>query len=92
MNTLTLSAQPSLNQLNNLIRRVPAYPISVSSLLEIAKLSKQPKEVVDFYQSFNHDQIFEDSDELQSRSEQVEIMRQAGKETPREWEVAPEDY
>lgn len=88
----TLRAQPSLTQLNRLIRLVPAYPITVSKLLKIAKSSRQPKEVINFYENFNHDQKFDSPDELQSRSEQVELMRQSEKDMPKEWEVAPEEY
>lgn len=88
----TLRPQPSLTQLNRLIRLVPAYPVSISKLLDIARASRQPKEVVNFYENFNHDQVFDSHDELQSRSEQVELMRQSEKDMPREWEVAPEEY
>jgi hypothetical protein len=71
---------------------VPAYPITVSRLLDIARSSRQPKEVVNFYENFNHDQVFEDSEDLQGRSEQVEMMRQSEKDMPKEWETAPEEY
>jgi len=91
MNT-ALNAQPSLTQLNRLIRLVPAYPITISRLLDIARSSNQPKEVVNFYENFNHDQIFATSDDLQNRSEQVELMRQEEKNMPRELETAPEEY
>jgi hypothetical protein len=92
MNSMALQAQPSLTQLNRLIKKVPSYPISVSDLLHLAKASKQPKEVLDFYKTFNRDQVFENPDDLQGRSEQVEVMRQEEKEMPKEWEVAPEEY
>ena len=87
-----LRAQPSITQLNRLIRIVPAYPITISRLLDIARSSRQPKEVVSFYENFGRDQIFDSSDDLQSRSEQVEMMRQSEKDMPREWETAPEEY
>jgi len=92
MNTVTLQSQPSLTQLNSLIKSVQSYPISVSGLLDLARASKQPKEVLDFYKSFRQDQVFEDPDDLQSRSEQVEMMRQEEKDMPRELETAPEEY
>jgi len=91
MNAKSLKAQPSLIQLNKLIRKVPSYPISISELLHLAKADKQPKEVVDFYKTFRHDQIFESPDDLQSRSEQVDLMRQEGKDMPKEWVVPEED-
>ena len=91
MNAMSLKAQPSLIQLNKLIRKVPSYPISISELLHLAKADKQPKEVVDFYKTFRHDQIFESPDDLQSRSEQVDLMRQEGKDMPKEWVVPEED-
>jgi hypothetical protein len=92
VNSMTLQGQPSLTQLNRLIEKVPSYPISVPDLLHLAKASKQPKEVLDFYKTFNRDQVFESPDDLQGRSEQVEVMRQEEKEMPKEWEVAPEEY
>lgn len=92
MNTVTLKPQPSLAQLYGLIKQVPAYPISVSGLLDLAKASKQPKEVLDFYKTFRPDQVFSDPDDLQGRSEQVEMMRQEEKDMPRELETAPEEY
>ena len=87
-----IRVQPSITQLNRLIRLVPAYPITVSKLLRLARSSHQPEEVVNFYENFNHDQVFNDQDDLQSRSEQVELMRRSEKDMPREWEVAPEEY
>lgn len=92
MNTVRLQSQPSLAQLNNLIKRVPAYPISVSGLLDLARSSRQPKEVLDFYKTFRQDQVFDDPEDLQSRSEQVEMMRQEEKDMPQELEKAPEEY
>jgi hypothetical protein len=92
MNTVALQPQPSLTQLNRLIEQVPAYPISVSGLLDLAIASKQPKEVLDFYETFSRDQVFENPDDLQGRSEQVGIMRQEEKDMPRELETAPEEY
>jgi hypothetical protein len=88
----SLRVQPSITQLNRLIRLVPAYPITISRLLDIAKSTRQPKEVVNFYENFDHDQVFDNSDDLQGRSEQVEIMRESEKDMPREWEFAPEEY
>jgi hypothetical protein len=91
VNAMTMQAQPSLTQLNRLIKMVPAYPISVEGLLHLAKTSRQPKEVLDFYKTFRRDQVFEDPDDLQNRSEQVDVMRQERNEMPKEWEVAPEE-
>jgi len=92
MNALALQPQPSLTQLNRLINQVSAYPVSVSDLLDLAKASRQPKEVVDFYKTFNRNQVFYSPDELQGRSEQVEMMRQEEKDMPKELEMAPEEY
>jgi len=87
-----LRAQPTITQLNRLIRLVPAYPVTISKLLKIAHSSRQPKEVVNFYENFDHDQVFHSSEDLQNRSEQVELMRLSEKDMPREWEIAPEEY
>jgi hypothetical protein len=85
-------AQPSLTQLNQLIDKVPNYPVSVRSLLKLAKISKQPKEVVNFYQDFGKDMVFDDQDDLKERTEQVEIMREEGRDMPPEQLRAPEEY
>jgi hypothetical protein len=90
MNTITLQSQPSLNQLNRLIKLVTSYPISASRLVDLARRNKQPKEVEDFFRTFPQDIVFADRDDLKERSEQVEIMRQEEKDMPPEQQLAPE--
>lgn len=91
MNAISLQAQPSRSQLDSLIKQIPRYPISISGLLDFARKHKQPKEVLEFYGGWR-DQVFESPDELQERTEQVEMMRQEEKDMPPEQLVATEEY
>jgi hypothetical protein len=91
MGFLFLQAQPSAAQLNSLIRKVPAFPISLSGLLDFARKNKQPKEILEFYANWR-DQVFDSPDELRERTVQVEMMRQEEKEMPPEQMVATEEY
>lgn len=88
----SLALEPSLNQLNKLISQVSAYPVSIADLLNLARLTRQPKEVLDFYATFQPDQVFNDPDDLQSRSEQVEILRHVKHDMPPDQQIAAEEY
>jgi hypothetical protein len=78
-----------MNQLYNLIDRVPRYPLSVQRLLKIAHDIGAPKEVVNFYKSFGNDQVFENQEDLAGRTEQVEIMRRDESDMPSEVPAVP---
>lgn len=77
-----VAAQPSLSQIYNFIAKVKHYPVSVGQLLKVAKEIRAPKEVVKFYERFGKDQVFDNKDELTSRSEQVGIMKAEEAEMP----------
>jgi hypothetical protein len=63
----------------------------VGQLLNLARQQRAPKAVIDFYKSFDQDQVFRDEDELTGRSEQVDIMRQEEADMPREDLLVPEE-
>ena len=84
--------QSSLSELYGLIAKVRAYPVSVDQLIKLARDNDAPGEVINFYQTFDPDQVFKDQDDLTSRSEQVEIMREESQEMPQEEERSPEEY
>lgn len=81
--------EPTLNDLHTLIAKVPGFPISVKQLVELAKKKGAPKAVIDFYGAFPDDEIFEDKDDLTSRTESVEIMHH--QTAPQEDMHAPEE-
>ncbi|HET9721846.1 MAG TPA: hypothetical protein VFP32_02340, partial [Candidatus Saccharimonadales bacterium] len=70
-----MAIQPTSRQLQSLIGKVRAYPVSVGQILELAARSKVPKEVKDFYRAFPDDEVFESKDDLAARTEQVELLR-----------------
>jgi hypothetical protein len=88
----TLTSTPSLDTLYTFIDKVNSYPITPRQLIGVAKDKRAPKSIVNFYAAFDPNQEFEDKDDLVSRSEQVEIMREQEAEMPREEERAPEEY
>jgi hypothetical protein len=90
MSTLTMKLP--LNRLYSFIEKVNSYPITVNQLLKVARDRRAPKSVIEFYEAFDPNQVFDDKDDLTSRSEQVEIMREQGADMPREEERAPEEY
>ena len=88
---ISTPSKPSLSQLNRFIDKVDGFPVSAKRLVEIARSSRTPKSVYEFYGSFADDQVFESKEELTARSEQVEMMRSLEPEMPREEFVAPEE-
>jgi hypothetical protein len=87
----SLAIQPKLIDLYRFIDKVNRYPVSVGQLLNLARQQRAPKAVIDFYKSFDQDQVFRDEDELTGRSEQVDIMRQEEADMPREDLLVPEE-
>lgn len=81
LNILTI--RPPLADLYKLIDKVPKYPLSNRQLIDLAAKSKSPREVIDFYRTFN-DRVYKSRDELAAVSEQVDMMRQDEAEMPRE--------
>jgi hypothetical protein len=89
---ITATAQPTITELNQFIRQVGSFPISARQLQLIARRKGASRKIVDFYRTFAPDRQFKDRDELSASSEQVEMMRQAEAQTPKEEEKATEDY
>lgn len=86
---ILLQEHPSLTDLHTLITKVPGFPITVKQLVELAKKKRTPKAVVDFYKAFPEDEIFEDNDDLLSRTENLEILHH--QTAPKEEMHAPEE-
>ncbi|MEX0881573.1 MAG: hypothetical protein WDZ34_01725 [Candidatus Saccharimonadales bacterium] len=86
---ILLEEHPSLTDLHSLITKVPSFPITVKQLVELAQKKAAPKPVIDFYKAFPDDEIFEDKDDLISRTESVEMLHH--QTAPREEMHAPEE-
>ena len=87
----TLVARPGLSELYDFIAKVENYPVSVNQLVDLARRVRAPKPIIDFYKSFSRGQIFDDEDDLLSRSEQVDIMRQEERDMPKDYLSVPEE-
>ena len=86
---ILLEEHPSLTDLHALISKVPGYPISVKQLVELANKKSSPKAVVDFYKTFPEDEVFEDKDDLISRTDSVEMLHH--ETAPQEEMHSPEE-
>ena len=86
---ILLEKHPLLTDLHALIAKVPNFPISVKKLVELAKQMKSPRAVIDFYSAFPEDEIFEDKDDLISRTDSVEMLHH--QTAPQEEMHAPEE-
>jgi hypothetical protein len=86
-----LVARPALSELYDFIAKVDSYPISVNQVIDLAGRARAPKPIVDFYKSFGRHQVFDDKEDLLSRSEQVDIMRQEERDMPRDDLSVPEE-
>ncbi len=86
---ILLENQASLVDLHSLIDKVKSYPITAAELIELAKASGAPKEVIRFYKAFPKDQVFGSKEDLITRTENLEIMHREN--PPPEILLAPED-
>ena len=86
---ILLEEQPTLTDLHSLINKVPAYPITIKQLIDLAEQNHMPRPVVDFYRAFPEDETFEDKDDLLSRTESVEMLHH--QTAPAEEMHAPEE-
>ena len=86
------ASNPQLMALNRFIAKVDKYPVTVNELLRFARDVNAPKPIIDFYERFAPWLTFFDRDDLSSRSEQVDILREEVPAMPREEENSPEDY
>lgn len=87
-----LAIRPALTELYKLIDKVPDYPVYNSELVKLAAKYRAPKEVIDFYRTFDGDRKYANKDELAAVSEQVDMMRHQEAEMPAEIEPGPEEY
>lgn len=71
---ILLEEQPTLTDLHSLISKVPAFPINTHDLVELASKYRFPKTVIDFYKAFKPDQVFQDRDDLATKTESLEIL------------------
>jgi hypothetical protein len=90
LNVLTI--RPALTDLYKLIDKVPRYPITSRELTELAAKYRSPKEVVDFYRTFDNNHVYTSKEELAAISEQVDMIRHQEADMPPEIERGPEDY
>ncbi len=86
---ILLKDQPTLTDLHEAIDSVPAYPIMVRELIDLARQANAPQSVIDFYQAFPDDEIFEDREDLLSRTENVDILQH--QDPPEEEMHTPEE-
>lgn len=84
-----ITANPSINDLLSFIRKVPRYPISAKDVAQLAKDKGADSEVVEFYESFPDRAVFDDKDDLVTRTESIEVM--ARDDQPREFLTSPEE-
>lgn len=87
-----LAIKPPLQDLYQLIDKVPKYPVSNRQLVNLASKTKAPKEVVDFYKTLDSGRVYRNRDELEQISEQIDLLRQQEADTPQEIERGPEEY
>jgi hypothetical protein len=80
---------PTLNELQRLIDKVPRYPLSIGQLLKIASENGASRQVRYFYQKFAKDRTFDSREDLLGTTEQIEIMRREGHSMPIEFPTVP---
>lgn len=72
---ILLQSQPTLTDLEALIAKVPAFPFSIKQMIKLAFEEHFPEEVISFLKTFPADEIFDDTDDLAARFEQVEMLQ-----------------
>lgn len=87
----TVMARPALYELQDFIAKVESYPVSAGQLIDLARRLRAPQPVIDFYRSFGRNQLFDNQEDLLSRSEQVDIMRQEEQDMPKDDLNVPEE-
>lgn len=84
-----LKEEPTLTELHSLISKVSSYPIAANRLVNLAQRKGMSNAVVNFYKDFPQDEIFDDEDDLLSRTENLEILHH--QTAPKEEMHAPEE-
>lgn len=86
-----LKSLPSLADIEALVAKVPHFPFSIRELIELAEEEHFPEDVIDFYKTFPDDEVFEDADDLLTRTEQIEIMQHEEAKQPYDLGQVPEE-
>lgn len=84
-----ITANPSINDLLLFIRKIPKYPISAKDVAQLAKDKGADSEVVEFYESFPDRAVFDNKEDLVTRTESIEVM--ARDDQPHEILTSPEE-
>lgn len=71
---IKILSPPKIEDLYHLIAAVDNYPTTARNLVALAEEQNFPEEVIDFYSKFLPDETFVDTDDLLTRTEQVEMM------------------
>ena len=87
---ITVTSQPSLNELKGFTAKVPGFPLSAEQLLQFARDTGASPKIINFYKKFASYRVFKDRDDLTASSEQVDILRAEEPQMPRE-EIAADD-
>lgn len=77
--------QAKLTDIHSLIDQVPRYPISVKRLVALARKRRVNREVIIFYKAFSDSIVFTDRDDLDAKTEAIQIIQ--GENPPPEDEV-----
>lgn len=81
---ITANKLPSLVEINRVAGSVKSFPVSAPEMVGLARHNNFSESLIEFYDDFPDDQVFEDYDDLLARSEQVQIMSAEQPEQP--WE------
>jgi hypothetical protein len=88
----TVTAQPSIKDLNKFISMVNSFPLTAGQLPKLAKQKGASPKVIEFYKRFAPDTTFDNKEDLAACSEQVELMREEEAKMPQEEEKATEEF
>lgn len=83
--------QPAIADIEALVTRIPRFPFSVRQLIRLAREHHFTEEVINFFKIFPSDEVFEDADDLITRVEQVEMMREEEAHQPQDSWLVPEE-
>ena len=84
---IALSSKFASSDLEHLAKAVPKYPISIKNLIGIASRRKISPDVINFYRAFPDSAVFDDEDDMMTRTEQVGLLRHEEQYQPTEDQV-----
>lgn len=82
---MIVSDLPTIEELNEFIDSVSAYPVKADELAQLAIAEGAGRRIIDFYRSFPRDQVFRDQADLSGRSEQIQVL--STEESDQPWET-----